>query len=84
MEGASLSNPTTINCCAHHPEDAIRVDGAEPRLVQNTVTINCGGGASWAEDLSTFFVTWAEDLSTQTICEDLFFGFHLILGKKTG
>ena len=29
------------------------------------------------------FVTWAEGLSTETVGEDLFFGLHLILGRKT-
>ena len=29
------------------------------------------------------FVTWAESLSTKTVGEDLFFGLHLILGRKT-
>ena len=28
------------------------------------------------------FVTWAQGFSTQTVGEDLFFGFHLILGQK--
>ena len=37
---------------------------------------NCG--------MAPHFVTWAEGLSTEAVSEDLFFGLHLILGKKNG
>ena len=35
---------------------------------------NCG--------MAPHFVTWAEGLSTEAVGEDLFFGLHLILGRK--
>ena len=39
----SPSYPTWVNCGTHQSGAATKVDSAEPRLVQNTVSINCGG-----------------------------------------
>ena len=43
VAGVSLSYPTRVNCGTYQPGASIRVDGAETRLVQNNVSINCGG-----------------------------------------
>ena len=42
VAAASASYPTRVNCGTHQQEAATRVDGAELRLVQNTVGISCG------------------------------------------
>ena len=43
VASASPGYSTRVNRGTHQPWVATRVDGAEPRLVQNAVSINCGG-----------------------------------------